>query len=94
MGLGILTISGFFFLVICIWLFSKPKLNTIGIVFVSLVALFIGGCGLLWTLAGLGEWGEYRGVVFIISLPSLVGGLLIGLLLWRSYKYWKDQPKE
>ena len=55
----------------------------------GLVALFCGGCSLIYGVMGLASWGDpYAGVVWIFVIPGLLVALVSG---WGAYAL---RPKE
>jgi hypothetical protein len=59
-------------------------MRILGMVFLVLIALFVGGCGAVFSImelfsnSGLG--------ISVISIPSLLVGVLAGIWAWRIYK--------
>ncbi len=83
-------------IVACFIAIGKPEYAKIGLFALSLVALFIGGCGLLSSGAAVYEWdgwSGYSGIILIISVPSMVFGGLLGWFGWKKFKR-TSQPDE
>ena len=62
-------------------------MKNLGIAFLALVALFIGGCSIFVSVVLLIEYGGYGGEgVLIITVPALIFAVVIGWWAWRIYK--------
>jgi hypothetical protein len=84
---GIVFIVTPLLLLICclFWIFWQSNITKAALITLSLVALFTGGCSLLFTVWGFNLSG-YQQVVLIFSLPPLALALLLGWRAWRVYK--------
>lgn len=52
----------------------------------GLIALFVGGCSLVFTAAAIFDWNSFSGAVLVISVPALALGLFLGWLAWSLNK--------
>lgn len=70
-------------------------MKTLGVIFLWLIALFIGGCGAFFTISGFFEGPDpYLGIVLVISIPSLVVGILAGHWAYRLIGEGDQQPED
>ncbi|GGE57849.1 hypothetical protein [Actibacterium pelagium] len=69
-----------------VWAVGKPEYAKLGLFTVSLIALFIGGCGFLFSGAAVLNWDGWSSGILLFSLPSGIIGTLIGWFGWRKFK--------
>lgn len=70
-------------------------MKTFFVVLFGLVALFMGGCGLFFSLLGLSEWESgYGGAMLLFALPSMGFSVLIGWVLWRLTRISDTGPDQ
>lgn len=62
-------------------------MRNLGIAFLALIALFIGGCSILYTFVALNAyWGYGGGGILIFTMPPLIFSVVIGWWAWLIYK--------
>jgi hypothetical protein len=61
-------------------------MRNLGLAFLALVVLFMGGCSLFVTLSAIADAGPYTGGILMFSLPLLALALWLSWLAWRGYR--------